>query len=168
MSASSLVTRGREVMAEALAGLTFLSGLSAGDPDWDAAWAEPNPPSPDLGATGILSLVGYVRPTIVGFVIADPEGAIITDDGARYSTSETRTRYLRIRISLPAGAFTGATIREVAIFASPTFAAGLSAGKTVLDPGDVEAPGDLLHLSWLPPQFLSAGTSYARNVILRV
>jgi hypothetical protein len=155
-------------MAEALAGLTFLAALSAGDPDWDAAWSEPNPPSPDLGATGILDLIGYVRPTIVDFVTADPAGAIITDDGARYATSASRTRYLRIRISIPAGAYPGVTVREVALFAHPTIAAGVPGGQTILAPADVEDAGDLVHLSWLEPQFLSAGTAYARNVILRV
>lgn len=168
MSAFVLTTLGRAVMAEALAGLPFVVALSSGDPDWDVAWDEVNPPTPPLASTDILDLIGFVRPTIVGFVIEDEEGAIVTDGGGRYSTSETRTRNLRIRISIPAGSWTGATVREVGVFANPTFAEGLQPGKTVLDPEDVEDAGDLLHLSWLRPQFLSGGTSLIRDLILRV
>ncbi|MBI1620161.1 hypothetical protein [Aquamicrobium zhengzhouense] len=168
MSAYVLTSLGRAVMAEALAALPFVVALSAGDPDWDDAWGEVNPPTPSLGANGILALVGYVRPTIVGFVVEDPEGIIVTDEGTKYSTSEARTRNLRIRIQIPAGSWTGATIREIGVFANASFDAGMPAGKTVLDEGDVIAAGDLLHLSWLRPQFLSAGTSLIRDFILRV
>ena len=168
MSANILPTSARMVMAEALAAYPFVVALSRGNADWDSAWEQPNPPSPGLDVTDVLDLIGYVRPTIVGFVAADPAGAIVTDDGVHYSTSEVRTRYLRIRLSVPAGAFPDVTVREVGIFANPTFAAGLAPGKTVLDLADVEDPGDLVHLSWLRPQFLSTGTAYARNVIIRV
>lgn len=168
MSALVLTTLGRAVMAEALAGLPYVIALSSGDPDWDAAWDEVNPPTPPLASTGIIELIGYVRPTIVGYVVEDEDGVIVTDEGTRYATSATRTRNLRIRISIPAGSWTGATVREVGVFANPTFAEGLLPGKTVLDPEDVIDAGDLLHLSWLRPQFLSAGTSLIRDLILRV
>lgn len=168
MSAYVLTTLGRAVMAEALAALPFVVALSSGDPDWDEGWEETNPPTPPLASTDVLSLIGYVRPTIVGFVVDDEEGVIVTDEGTKYSTCETRTRNLRIRVSIPAGSWPGETVREIGVFANATFAEGLSPGKTVLDEEDVVDPGDLLHVSWLRPQYLSAGTSLIRDFILRV
>ena len=168
MTSKVLTTVGREVMAQAFAALPFVAALSAGDTDWDALWADPNPPSPDLGSTAILDLIGYVRPTLVDFVEPDPEGTIVTEEGGIYTAAAGRSRYLRIRISVPAGAFPDVYVREIGIFANPTFIEGLAPGKIVLDPGDVEAAGDLAHLLWSPPQFLNAGTAYARNFILKV
>ncbi|WP_108459198.1 hypothetical protein [Devosia naphthalenivorans] len=168
MSNKVLTTRGREVMAEVLSALPFVAALSAGDSAWDVQWSETNPPAPDLGATGVLSLIGYVRPTIVDFVEPDPEGAIVTEEGGAYAIATGRTRYLRIRVSVPAGAFPDVYVREIGIFTNPEFSDGLPAGKTVLEPGDVVAPGDLMHILWSPPQFLNAGTAYSRNFILKV
>jgi hypothetical protein len=168
MSTKLLTTRGREVMAGSMAALPFVAALSAGEPAWDAAWDLPNPPEPSLDVLNVIDLVGYVRPTIVGFVTPDPDGLIVTDEGGTYSNSEERTRFLRVRISVPAGSFTGVRIREVGIFANVEYAPGVPSGRTVLLPGDVVSPGDLFQLVWSPPQFIDAGTSYARNFILRV
>ncbi|WP_281978802.1 hypothetical protein [Pseudorhizobium flavum] len=168
MSNKVLTTRGREVLAEVLSELPFVAALSAGDPAWDAQWAEANPPTPDLGATYILDLIGYVRPTIVDFVEPDPDGALVTEEGGVYSIATGVTRYVRVRVSVPANAFPGVYVREIGIFADPEFAEGVPAGKTVLEEGDVVAPGDLMHLLWSPPQFLNAGTAYSRNFILKV
>lgn len=168
MSVDVLVIRGREVQAELLAGLTYLFALSRGDPAWDAAWDEPNPPAPDLTATGVLDLIGYARPTVVGFLEEDPGGQIVADTGTAYSVSAEPTRWLRVRLSVPAGAFTGETVREIALFSTPAIDAGVPPGQTVIAPADVSDPGDLMRLAWTRPQFLSAGTSIARNVILRI
>lgn len=168
MSAFVLTTLGRAVMAQTLSTLPFVFAVSAGDPDWDAAWAEPNPPVPPLSSTDVLDLIGYARPSIVGFVAEDADGVIVTEEGAAWSTSATRTRNLRLRVSIPAGAWVDQTIREVGVFANPTFVGGLAPGKTILDIEDVLEAGDLLHVSWLRPQFLSPGTSLIRDFILRV
>lgn len=168
MSAFVLTTLGRAVMAQTLSTLPFVFAVSAGDPDWDAAWAEPNPPVPPLASTDVLDLIGYARPSIVGFVAEDADGVIVTEEGTAWSTSAVRTRNLRLRVSIPAGAWSGQTIREIGVFANPTFAAGLAPGKTILDLEDVLDAGDLMHVSWLRPQFLSPGTSLIRDFILRV
>lgn len=168
MSAFVLTTLGRAVMAQTLATLPYVFAISAGDPDWDAAWSEPNPPVPPLASTDVLDLIGYARPSIVGFVDEDADGVIVTEEGAAWSTSATRTRNLRLRVSIPAGAWVDQTIREVGVFANPTFAAGLAPGKTILAVEDVLDAGDLMHVSWLRPQFLSPGTSLIRDFILRV
>lgn len=168
MSAFVLTTLGRAVMAQTLSTLPFVFAVSAGDSDWDAAWGEPNPPVPPLASTDVTDLIGYARPSIVGFVAEDVEGAIVTEEGTAWSTSAARTRNLRLRISIPAGAFVDQTIREVGVFANPTFAPGLAPGKTILAIEDVLDAGDLLHVSWLRPQFLSPGTSLIRDFILRV
>lgn len=168
MSVSILTTLGRAVMAEALASLPYVVALSSGDPAWDEAWDDVNPPTPPLAAADVSNLIGYVRPSIVGFVVEDEDGVIVTEVGTKYATSATRTRNLRIRIDIPAGSWPGETVREVGVFANPTFAEGLAPGKTILDPEDVEVVGDLLHLSWLRPQFLSPGTSLTRDFILRM
>lgn len=168
MSAFVLTTLGRAVMAEALSTLPFVFALSSGDAAWDAAWEEPNPPYPPLETTSVLDLIGYARPSIVGFVEEDPDGVVVTEEGTAWATSLARTRNLRLRVTLPAGAFAGSTIREVGVFANPTFIPGLAPGKTILDLADVVETGELLHVSWLRPQFLSPGTSLIRDFILRV
>lgn len=168
MTSKVLTTVGREVMAEAFSALPFVAALSAGDPAWDPQWTDPNPPSPGLGATAIADLIGYVRPTLVDFVEPDPAGTIVTEEGGTFTGATGRSRYIRVRLSVPAGAFPDVYVREIGIFANPTFIEGLAPGKTVLDPGDVTAAGDLAHLLWSPPQFLNAGTAYARNFILKV
>lgn len=168
MSTEILTTRGREVMAEQLVGLTYLIALSRGDPDWDDLWEGANPPTPDLGATGVADLIGYARATIVGHVVPDEGGSIIADSGTAYSVSATRTRWVRVRMSIPAGTYTGETVREIGLFSSPTIDAGVPGGQTIIAPEDVSDPGDLHQLAYFRPQFLSAGTALARNFILRV
>jgi hypothetical protein len=168
MTSKVLTTVGREVMAQSFAALPFVAALSAGATEWDAQWTDPNPPTPDLSATAIVDLIGYVRPTIVDFVEPDPAGMIVTEEGGSYNVATGRSRYLRIRIAVPAGAFPNVYVREIGIFANPTFIGGLAPGKVVLDPGDVVTEGDLAHLLWSPPQLLNAGTAYARNFILKV
>lgn len=168
MSNKVLTTRGRVVMAQALSSLPFVAAFSAGDPAWDAQWAQPNPPAPDLGATDVLDLIRYVRPTIVDFLQPDPDGTIVTEEGGAYSLSAEPTRYLRIRVSVPAGAFSDVHVREIGIFTNVEFAEGVPPGKTVLDEADVVTPGDLSHLAWFQAQFLNAGTAYSHNFILKV
>jgi hypothetical protein len=168
MSADILTTCGREVMAEQLVALTFLFALSRGDPSWDATWEDPNPPSPPLSAIGVLDLVGYARATVQGFLVPDEAGLILSDTGTKYTVSETRTRWARVRLSVPAGTYPDETIREIGLFSSPTIDAGVPLGQTIIEPADVSDPGDLNRLVWTRPQFLSAGTSIARNFVLRV
>lgn len=168
MSAFVLTTRGRAVMAQTLSTLPFVFAVSAGDPEWDAEWGEPNPPVPPLASVDVLDLIGYARPSIVGFVAEDADGVIVTEEGTAWSTSATRTRNLRLRLSIPAGAWSDQTIREIGIYANPVFSEDLAPGKTILDFADVVYAGDLMHVSWLRPQFLSPGTSLIRDFILRV
>ncbi len=168
MSTKVLTTRARIVMAESAAARPWVAALSSGLPAWDTRWDQPNPPQPEIDVEDVLALIGYVRPTAVDFVSPDPGGTITTDEGGRYSLATGRSRFLRVRLSIPAGAFPGVQIREVGLFANTQFAAGVPNGRTIMQAGDVVAPGDLFQVVWSRPQFIDAGTSYARNFILRV
>ena len=168
MSYDVVTTRAREVMAEQLIGLTFLFAISRGNPAWDTQWDDVNPPTPPLSALGVLDLIGYVRPILQGYVTPDADGMIGGENGERFAVSPTRTRYPRVRLSIPAGAFPNQTIREVGLFSSPVIDSSVLPGQTIIDPSDVSDPGDLNRIVWTRPQFLSPGTSYARNLILRV
>jgi hypothetical protein len=168
MTSKVFTTGGRGVMAGAFSALPFIAALSAGDPAWDPQWTDPNPPTPDPDATAIADLIGYVRPSLVDFVEPDPVGAILTEEGGSFTVIAGTSRYCRVRVSIPPGSFPNVYVREIGIFANPTFIEGLAPGKTVLDPGDVVSEGVLAHVLWSPPQFLNAGTAYARNMILKV
>ncbi|EAU40154.1 hypothetical protein FP2506_11377 [Fulvimarina pelagi HTCC2506] len=168
MSNTILTTGGRVVMAEAIAALSFVAALSRGDPAWDGTWEGANPPAPGLDARDVLDLAVHVRPTIIDFVEPDEAGAILTDEGGRYALSPESTRYLRVRVSVPAGTFDNEEIREVGIFAKAEYAEGVPPGKTVLEAGDIVSPGTLMQAIWSRPQHFETGTSYARNFILRV
>ncbi|MBK1625213.1 hypothetical protein CKO32_16765 [Afifella marina DSM 2698] len=122
----------------------------------------------ELYTRAALVFLGYARATIVGFLEPDAAGAIVVDNGTKYAVSAERTRWLRVRLSLPPGTYDGEMIREIGLFASPTIAPSVPAGQTLIDPADVSDPGDLMRLIWMEPQPITAGTSYARNVIMRL
>lgn len=168
MTAEILPTTGRVVLAKALVALPFLFAVSRGNPAWDAQWGDDNPPTPPLSATGVFDLIGYARPTIVGFLVPDDAGSIVGSGGARYSNSNVPTRYLRVRLSLPVGSYAGQTLREIGLFANPAIDPSVPSGQTLIDPADVVSPGDLFQLHWREPLPLEEGDFFARNFVVRL
>lgn len=168
MSADTLPTEGRVALATKLAASKFLFALSSGLPAWDSQWTTPTPPTPPLDATNVKTLIGYARPTITDYLKPDPSGTIGAETGAKFSVSADPTRYLRVRLSLPIGAYAGATLREIALFVDPEVNSAVAPGQILIAASDVITDGRLLQLHWREPLPLEDGDFFARNFILKV
>lgn len=154
---SATCVGGAKTIVAAIVARSFLFAISRGLPAWDAAWATDTPPRLTQEETAVKDLIGYVRPTIIGYAKEDPAGSVFANTGGkRYSSTEDVTGLFLARVDIPPDAFPGQTVREIGLFEGPTIAADVLPGQMVIPTDKVTDAGNLFHLSWFQPQPLSA------------
>lgn len=139
---------GRATVAKKLQATNACLIVGTGDVAWGAT-----PPAVPADAVGLLAPVAVVRPLVKSFVLPDAAGVIETDDGLKWTLSETPTPFLYLSYVLGFQDGPNETLREAAISLDPVFAAGVPPGLTYVPWASVTAPGDLLGIErWSPTE----------------
>jgi len=104
--------------------------------------------TPQMGSSevALVDEVGRRSAASVEFVVPDPDGAIYTPGGSRWTISIEATRYLYVSVLFDFLEAADETIREVGIFVDGTRKAGVPEGQLYLTPDQVDSPGYLMLL----------------------
>lgn len=141
-----LVDAGRVTVARKLQATNACLIVGSGDVAWGAV-----PPSVPLSATGILAPVALVRPRVKLYAIPDPAGQVETDDGSKWTISETPTAYLYLAYVMGFQDGPEETLREIAVTLDPVLDEEVLPGLEYVPWADVVSPGDLLGIERWPP-----------------
>lgn len=155
-----LTRSGRVAIAKSLAAQPLHLAWGIGDGDWVLTV-----PAEDSNATGLISELGRREVTEVGYVVADPGGAIILPTGT-FSPSPTPTNNLYLRTQFDFSDAPSDVIRECGVFVGSTMIAGLPAGQKYFTPAQVATPGTLLHLEHFQPIYRSPAIREAFEVVI--
>lgn len=143
-----LTKSGRVVIAESIAQRPVHVAWGLGD----GAWL--TPPSENPNALTLMDEIGRRTANVVGYVVADPDGAIILPSG-RFTESPTPTNALLIEVTFDFADAPSSVIREFAVFVGTETDPGLPSGQRYFTPDQVTSPGRILHLENSPPIYRS-------------
>lgn len=118
----------------------------------DGAWI--TPPSENPAAASLINEVGRRAASRVGYVVADPAGAIVLP-GGRFTDSLTPTNILLVEVTFDFTDEPSQVIREFAVVVGSTMVAGLPAGQRYFTPAQVATPGRLFHMENTAPIYRS-------------
>lgn len=145
-TAGVLVESGRAATAAAVAASAAIHlAWGEGDPSWGIT-----PPPEPMAATALEAEVGRREMTEVGFVVPDPQGAVIVPNGT-FTVSLVPTPFLYLRCFFSFDDAVGDTIREVGVFLNTTREAEVDPAKAYLVPAEIDSPGTLLILQRSAP-----------------
>ncbi|WP_068634902.1 hypothetical protein [Thauera butanivorans] len=131
---------GRIAQAELIAAQPIMLAWGTGADEWDDA-PEPEP----TDNIALVAEVGRRLATQVGYVLADPAGAIETPQG-NYTLSATPTRNLYVRVTFGFEEAADLRIRELALFIGTVVMEGLPDGQRYFTPDQISDPGRCLLL----------------------
>lgn len=142
-------------------GTGFHGAVGRGDPDWDETSV------PETGAeTDLEDLLGLL-PSTWQHVEPDVVGAIILNDGSRWTVTGDVTQYLLISADYAATVEPTAAIREVGLYLNATPDAGHES-DAYLAAGDIGALGDFLGVDRVTIVNRSPVTSGKVRVVIRI
>lgn len=138
------VNRGRAVLAELVLSRPLHLAIGTGD------WADGEVPPPDHEATGLRNEIGRKALLRGIFVYPDDEGPFELPGDRHYSASETPTRHLHLTFQFGYNEGVNTEVREIGIFVGTKIKPNLPANRRFFIPGDLDDPGQLLFLEYLP------------------
>lgn len=156
----TLTKSGRVVIAESIAERPIFFAWGAGDGAWTTT-----PLPEDIDATALMAEIGRRAADQISYVVPDAGGSIALPSGV-FSPSVTPTRHLYVRTKFNSGDAPSSIIRELGVFVGTELQPGLPPGQTYFLPGDVAAPGRLLHIEHFQPIYRSASIEESFEVII--
>ncbi len=141
-----MVDAARVSVAKILAARSAFLAVGGGDAGWGAT-----PASPATNTAALTDPIALVRASAVSYVVADAGGAIVQDDGSKWTVSGTPTADLLLQFVLDFADGAGETLREAALYLDATLAGGVPGGQTYIDWSDVTDPGALLGVERFAP-----------------
>lgn len=135
---------GGKLIAAALQSQSYVWAISTGQAAWDGGTFDPV----EYDST-LQNVIGFVRPTKMGFAAVAPDGDIHSLDDqenpVRYKQQEAASNIFIITLDIPVDAFPGQKIREIGLCSNPVFDAAVLPGQMVA-PADKVTFGELVEL----------------------
>jgi len=120
-----------------------------GDAGWDLT-----PVGASQSATSLVSEVGRIIPSIIGYCVPVGSGDPLPDDiivpTGRYRASESPTNLLHVRCDFDYGDAVTESIREAGLFMGTVVADGVAPGQRYFEPGEITEQGMLLAIERFP------------------